>query len=500
MELEQHLKETREAAENIKAIFKPVVDNVDLWVNPDPEDSRVAVICRWKDAKTFGPKHFPNAAVVGPLRTVRGLDGLIRNLIANPQIRLVILAGVDLTPGEQTTEALMRLWDGLGWKDYVPAIEEKLVQLITDHVTLAMKDDIPGHVDSDRTGGSIVLPPPVPEATASAPHGDPGQRIAGDTFKELWPQVLHQALRFGRGCPTHYGETREIWNLVSVVRDPEAAVDLPPWAPAHDQVDEYARRLYGNDVPEGAPYSYGSRMHGSRSDYEQDQIRGLFGLLTDKPDTRAGYVTPWIPTLDAGKESGRPCLVAVQFRAVPSGELPADFSICSAHQERKEGCKLCYPVPPPTLHMNVMFRSHDLYGAYCINLAAACKWLTEWAGKLGMHVGTLTCLSASAHVYERDYNAAGDVIASHWPRGINLDQRSTWRVERGWAEVYGEVRNRYWIRATALTPDGSEIVEIFEGKTAEAVQRKIVKSGLVTSIGGAMWLGRELVRVEHQCP
>jgi hypothetical protein len=53
------------------------------------------------------------------------------------------------------------------------------------------------------------------------------------------------------------------------------------------------------------------------------------------------------------------------------------------------------------------------------------------------------------------------------------------------------------IRALALTPDGSEVVEVFEGKTAEAVQRKIIKSGLVTSIGGAMWLGRELEKMER---
>lgn len=554
-------------------LFTPVVDNVDLWINPKPLYPRVAVICRWKDAKVFGPRKWPDVAVVGPLRTVRGIDGLIRNLLNNPQIRLVIVDGVDLTPGEQTTEALYALWRkrDVGAADDIPL---DYVATILDNVDLLSwkstgrtdRDLVPLHLheNSDRPGGRIVLPPPEVKPTASAPHGDSGQRVSGDTIADIWPKVLHQAMRFGVECPTHYGITKEIRALVSVVRDPVAAVSLSPWIPGHDQVEEYAKRLYGPECPEGAKYSYGSRMSGDVMDIHRiDQIQGLLALLRNKPDTRAGFATPWIPSLDSGKESGRPCLVGVQFRAVPNGGKAPDWlDDQQGGREHPWGGRV-YPQPDGswrlntipdvvyataaegitahnklrgldvlrTLHLTIQFRSHDLFAAYPLNLAAACVWLVDWAEKLAMSVGSLTCISTSAHVYDRDYSDAGDIIETRWPRGLDLDLRSTWRVEAVPPEPplvlrvnVGELRDGFrcrrcqqfvpvahgeaglkhtpfcsvpvGIRAIALTPDGSEVVEIFEGRTAESVQRQIVKSGLVTNVSNAMWIGRELQKAE----
>jgi hypothetical protein len=49
-----------------------------------------------------------------------------------------------------------------------------------------------------------------------------------------------------------------------------------------------------------------------------------------------------------------------------------------------------------------------------------------------------------------------------------------------------------------LTPDGTETVAVFEGTTAEGLQRQIERAGLVTTVGNGMWLGRELARVEAE--
>ena len=241
-------------------MFEPVVDNPDLSIHPSPAQPRVAVVCRWRDAHRFRKKHYPDVAVVGPLRTVRGIDLLLRNLLANPQIRLVDVDGVDLTPDEATTKALIALWrDGVRPKGLGEDLTNELVDLVRTHVTL--ETDYGGwgkFGNGDRPGGRIVLPPPPPVATTVAPHGDPGERLTGETLTELWPQVLQRILDFGRTIPSKYGDTKEILNLVSVVRDPRAAVAEVLSGKAEwlgftvDEMEDYARRVTTPWKPEGA--------------------------------------------------------------------------------------------------------------------------------------------------------------------------------------------------------------------------------------------------------
>lgn len=439
--------------------FKPVVDNPDLSIHPDPPQPDVAVACRWKDAHRYRDL-YPDVSVVGPLRTVRGIDLLFRSLLANPQIVRVHLDGVDLTPNEATTEAVFATWNGDNrWlaDDVIPFADQ-----VRNTVLLTQFDSneraircVDASSEADQLSREpIVLLPPTPEASATAPHGDPGHRVVGNVLDELWPRALQQAMRFGCAVPTQYGETREVLNLVSVIRNPASAHILPDWIPGHEQVGEYAARLFIDiEPPEGAKYSYSSRLHAQA---DGKQISRFHAMLTNNPSTRAAYITPWDASQDAGLESGRPCMVGAWFRQV-DGQL----------------------------HMTVMFRSHDLFGAYPLNLASAALFLQHVAGVHRMKVGTLTCISCSAHVYDRDYADAEGIIEARIPKQIGWDPRSTWRVEL--------VESR--LRATALSPDGVEVTAVFEGRTPESVRAKIERSGLIQSVGNALWLGDELRKV-----
>lgn len=510
--------------------FQPVVANPDLSIIDDPEMPWLAVVCRWKDAHRFRKTRpeLAGAAVVGPLRTVRGVDLLIRGLLANPQIRVVLVEGVDLTPGEETTEALRNVWATSSDKYLSDDVKEH-ADLVRRSVTLTYAKHHANSLDlglADRK--PIVLPPPRSTNTLRAPHGDPSQRVVGDSIADVWPLVLHQAMRFGRTVPTQYGDTREYLNLVSVIRYPQSSVELPDWVPDYRHVDRYSDAMFRDPTPLGDfSYSYSSRLHGTPSRVESvDQVKSIVGgqvsvalpnpdqmqlldeLLIETQDTRAAYVTPWRPAEDAGKESGRPCLVGAWFRAVPALALP--------------GKRLA------KLHGTVMFRSHDLFGGYPLNLAAICNWLVELANRHGMTVGTLTCISCSAHVYAHDWVRAEQVIDEHFPSGPYWDQRTTWVVTRSEGEecpscggtgriplvsaetligkrtvpemmrcgACGGVGQRdRQIEATALTADGKEVVATFTGATVEGVRAKIERSGLIQSVGGALWLGSELERV-----
>lgn len=129
----------------------------------------------------------------------------------------------------------------------------------------------------------------------------------------------------------------------------------------------------------------------------------------------------------------------------------------------------------------------------------------------------------------QDWKAAQDVIARAGPGPtITWDQRSCWRVERKQhvAIVTEAEKDRrggcrrclspvgqphtpfcghiiadpkhYTIHATALSPDGTKTLAVFEAPTPGALLLDIGRSGLVTSVEHALWLGAEVERVARK--
>lgn len=168
--------------------------NADIDIHPDPPEGghRVAVLGGWEDAKKTRSR-WPHVAVVGPLRTTRGIDLLVRGLLANPQLRVLVWDGLDLTLGGEVQKALVA-WHRADMLNHI-AVDLRAVgpdgrrfaDLARDGVELVGPDTLPplvslAEIVRDRPGGAIVLPPPAPKPSARAPHGDPGDRIAGDTL------------------------------------------------------------------------------------------------------------------------------------------------------------------------------------------------------------------------------------------------------------------------------------------------------------------------------
>ena len=56
------------------------------------------------------------------------------------------------------------------------------------------------------------------------------------------------------------------------------------------------------------------------------------------------------------------------------------------------------------LHLSVFFRSHDFAGAYPANLYGLARLLQYVAGEVDAEPGSISTTSASAHVYEHDWD------------------------------------------------------------------------------------------------
>lgn len=508
--------------------FRPVGDNPDLDIHADPPGlwARVAVATMWSDARV-GRRKFPHAAVVGPVRTRAGLDELARNLLANPQIRLLIMDGPDLTPEEDTSRALRDLFDprtrpetyltssgllaqpectcGGGPEDETSTVlTGKLahkplwhvlrdVQLVVhtrgnperfprDAAEQWVRANVP---DEDRKGGAHVVKADPPKPVGSADHGDPGDRIAGDTLADVFPRLLRQVLVAGHVLSSQYGRAKELLNVVSVIRDPrQTALDYAD----HAQTTAYYKRLVGAEVPEGAPYSYGSRMRGMELGPDDrnpvgppvyarrlvDQIDIVSTMLEVSPGTRAAYLTPWRPAEDCGIESNRPCLVGVWFRVTDERLLGED----NAEGQRCMSCRYGEPeadcsVHRKRLHVTIAFRSHDLFKGYPQNLAAVCMWLVDEAERQHLDVGTVTCTSYSGHIYERDWAEAQKVVEGYRRKGLRMDRRSTWRVEVAENVSYRDPRegDHLTMRTIDKTSPDWEFLEAMDTLVVEGFDR-----------------------------
>jgi hypothetical protein len=174
-----------------------------------------------------------------------------------------------------------------------------------------------------------------------------------------------------------------------------------------------------------------------------------------------------------------------------------------------------------------------------------------------MAVGTLTCTSYSAHVYLKDYDAARAVYEKHRGPVTDWDMRSHFRIRTveteepreaykcshlpigtealadrcnapaiGWrtggfttrlgyemlfrceehrseafddeSEPLRPLPRKRKIVAEAYAPEGDRLLAVFEGETASVVSLQIARSGLVTVVGHAMYIGRELEKAERE--
>jgi len=219
-----------------------------------------------------------------------------------------------------------------------------------------------------------------------------------------------------------------------------------------------------------------------------------------------------------------PCLVSVWFRRDADGSL----------------------------FTHAVFRSHDLFRAGVPNAWGLCRLAEHVAEELGWKPGRLMITSQSAHLYESCWKGAEDV-ARHRGRTVFEDEadRAILRVRavprvpaktvyrgscqggyaseicnvavahveslyggRGWCEKHTpwsghieycssacpgsadhkpEAEAR--IAVDLLSGDGATVATI-DGRNAEAVERRVLRAGWVTTPSHAAWLGRQLARAE----
>lgn len=439
-------------------------------------NSGVGVATLWSPreaiAKGLDPKTY---CVVGQLYSNDGINPMIRNVMARPQIRTIVLCGQDKIGSADSLALLIK--NGIDEKGKVigkpeskvekeippDAVEQfrqsvKLIDLRGVFDTAKIQEAI-NAASQDNTPFAEPKLFPEPEiSTDRYPTDASTVKIRGKYVGEVWLRLLFHIMRFGAEKQAHHGtKQKELWNIVTVIEE-EDPTDIK-WAPwfnfTREHFEGYLPQVMTKEKIPSLEYTYGQRL---RDHAGVDQVKSMIEKLKKEPFSRRAVAMTWnVQSDDASTHP--PCLDVVQ---------------CIVQDE--------------TLLMNCYFRSNDMFRAWPENALALRTMHKEIADATGIMMGSLSIISASAHVYEESYAAIKEMLKEYYPKALDFcefDPRGNFVIS---------VSNGN-INLIHMNPTGTKI-GTYSGKTAMQVYQKLVEDHALSVIGHALDLGGELQKAE----
>ncbi|MBI2546635.1 hypothetical protein HYV81_05650 [Candidatus Woesearchaeota archaeon] len=459
-------------------------------------DGNVGIITLWTKASEIAKKiDKNNYAVLGQLFSAeRGLDLLVRNLLANPQIQHLIITGVDFS---RSGIVLMDFFEK-GFHKGKTDITEKPCWRVNSEYEGYIDLDIPEE-DLNQLRASIhaikvqditkfdfsSLKEPKQlrkkkefikkeEQTIKYVGEDIGYIVRGKTIGEAWLKILDTILKFGKINATHYDDQqKEVINMLSIITEEDPHnFKFEEYFPGDEKhIKEYIPRIT-RDVKGGIhqnEYTYGSRM---RSWFNIDQVKGAVAKLTREPISRAVVISLW----DQNKDltiGGSPCLNHIWLR-----------------------------IRDNKLHMTAIFRSHDMFEGYPEN-AFGLRSLQEEVrqqvisglkeqgrnDEAGIKLGSMVILSQSAHIYDDSWERCQKIVEKYIRRyqwHMNeFDPRGNLIITIGDENIIVE-----------HTSPEKETLGIYKAKTAIEMRDILIRENIISLIPHALDIGIELMKAE----
>ena len=368
-------------------------------------ESQVGVCTLWtKKELVYWRLDEKNYAVCGNLYTIQGINPMIKNILANPKIKYIILCGADLM---KSGDALLNLMQNgidserkiVGSSGIVDSkIEPALIEKFRENVKVidmrGRETDVPKILGEIKTDGGQFMEPVwiLEEDKTAAPlkTAEVAFKARGQTIAETWLRILNFVMKFGEEKESDYKiKQKEIVDMVAVVEGDDNG--LAPWLTITEKdLENYYKTFFSAEKPEGVEYTYGERlMRFSLShvpskflgeiEETQDQTEIVAKLLRDRPFTRRA-VAFTLRDADRGLKSP-PCLTQITWHI----------------REKK-------------LVQTAIFRSHDIFGAWVLNVFALRRLQKQIAEKIGIEVGRLVIISNSAHIYENNWGQADSIL------------------------------------------------------------------------------------------
>jgi thymidylate synthase len=372
--------------------------------------SNLAVCCFWSSRdhlkSMLDPKQY---SVIGNLYSRAGINPMLRNILANPKIRYLLLTGKSLTDSEEALLDFFNRGVDNDWRIIgnggqidrdlpLEAIEDvrKNVELIDLRDAQRFAPEFQQVADEINILPPFAEPrtfPKTPPSAQTFPSEFAGFVVRKRTILEAWYEILWAVMTFGQISPTDYGlEQKEVLALLSVIENPATSFDkVPSWAPFKDEdVKAYLKRFFEGEKSGEVAYNYGYRL---QSHWGEDQIKLLAAELQKSGHSRRALASLWDPIEDS-KSENPPCIITIQAAVRDGG-----------------------------LHLIAYIRSNDMFRAYPLNAAALAELQSRLVKQLdSVRVGSLSVLSFSAHIYSDCWDACQQAIAEAGKLRMRFEQ------------------------------------------------------------------------------
>jgi len=252
-----------------------------------------------------------------------GLEPLIRNCLANPNIRYIILLGNDKA---QSKDVLRNFFEkGFDEKGFIFETDTKIprgipaqdLEKLRKNVKIfdvsnnvsdqnnphdyarAIKEAIQ-NLEKKEPYDEPKLYEKPPLETDGFPSEKAGFVARGKTVGEVWLKMLHNVYNYGTRTKMYAKEStqvREIINLMAVVSDEDP--DNPKMEP-YFRFDEkylksYCDEICSDKVPQGTIYTYGSRLRAwdGKNGEKIDQIADMIEYLKKDTFRKSAVAQTW---------------------------------------------------------------------------------------------------------------------------------------------------------------------------------------------------------------
>lgn len=458
-------------------------------VNPN---GNIGILTLWSKTEVITKKYgeLPQSVCAISNYYGDGINQLLANLLANPQINHLIILGNNRTgSGDELIAYFERGVEEInmhGSKQYRiigttrlinSAVADcslfdnrrpSIVKLYSDGVNNNLHIDI--QIEKLRKALSDAPEPPRNTAdrlviqlaetkTEVYPSVTAGHQVVTDGLLDAWSELLFAITRFGIPTQLPKGSRKELLNLKVVVTNPKWHTDAEYQAynTSEEALRSYCSMMMEPNLAADTTYTYGNRL---REYYGYDMVEQAVNRLTTDKEDRKCFLSLWDPRLDMyddnpdGSHRGHPCWVSGFFRV---------------HDGR--------------LSFTAVFRTHRAYKAWIENAHGLMNLQSIVADRIGVPIGPLTIFSESISIDPGQLDLVQSVIAIR-----------KWKLrDDGRGELVFSINGD---KAVVEHKMAGVVLKKYESQNIEALGHHLAQDMVVSDLNHSLYVGRQLGKLQ----
>jgi thymidylate synthase len=451
--------------------------------------SSVAICTMWTERNVVEKliKDKSLYSIIGNLYSAQGINAMIRNVMANPHIRTIVLWGSELSLSghalknfiKKGIDANRHIIDSRG--EIEKEIDKRSIEQFRKNIEIV---DLRGKTANELVRKLKQIPakpafskvakifaPSQPKVTVM-PSEQVGFRVEGKTVAQTWLKVINTISKYGRPKHTRYtqqNELKEILNLTAVVTDENInKVYFPDYLPfGKDELEAYYPEMSTARKVPGTAYNYGHRL---RKHFGVDQIEKMKQLLQLRPDSKKMLAISTDPKLDWSNAN--------------KGDTPCLVMLLGSVQDKK-------------FFLTAHFRSQDMVHGWPRNAFGLRKVQKEIADSASYKLGSLTLITHSAHIYSDDFKLVENILSDSYEKELGFSPAVHFNFDKRGNLVVSVLPKEKLIKVTLFEPDGGPAIKEWTSKKASELVWKINDWDYISMPDHAMYIGTEIQRAEY---